>query len=191
MKAEQKKLLLNWEDEIQKMYQAHAESSVKIRRMNYLLGIPIVVMAVLIGLYAFVPIGAYPEIWAKIGIGLLAFLTAIFAALQTFLKYSEQAENHRNASARYQSLLKEVEQLIAIPPKDEQVLNSTCNKMRVRWDELSLEAPNIPRRIEVRHELEKQVSVAGETRPEEHLNTGRVSKEEGEKEELKTSGSAQ
>jgi hypothetical protein len=41
--------------------------------------------------------------------GLLALLASILAALQTFLKYSAQAENYRNASARYQSFFNAIE----------------------------------------------------------------------------------
>ncbi len=41
--------------------------------------------------------------------GLLSLLMAILASLQAFLKYSEQAGNHSNASTRYQALFNEID----------------------------------------------------------------------------------
>jgi len=83
----------------------------------------------------------------KMFVGLILLLSAILASLQTFLKYSEQAENHRNASSRYQSLHHSIEQLLVIPLKDEQALIAFCDHLRDhlrdRWDELNLETPII------------------------------------------------
>ena len=57
---------------------------------------------------------------------------AILASLQTFLKYSEQAGNHRKASTHYQALFNEIDQRHVIPPKDEAALREWCNKLRER-----------------------------------------------------------
>ena len=90
--------------------------------------------------------------------GLLTLLTAILASLQTFLKYSEQAGNHRNASTRYQALFNEIDQLLVIPPKDEAALGEWCNKLRERWDALNLEAPSIARKFKTEAGAETELS---------------------------------
>ena len=147
MKIEQKQLLKAWRDELGTMMRTHYVLSAKVRLLNYILGVPTIVIAMLIASYIFLSLNQELGLWIKMLFGLLALLTAILASLQTFLKYSEQAENHRNASARYQALFNAIDQLLAIPPKDEAALGEWCDKLRERWDELNLEAPNIVRKF--------------------------------------------
>ncbi len=143
MKLEQKQLLKSWRDELGVMMRTHYVLSTKVRLLNYVLGVPCIIIAMLIASYIFFTINQDVVFWVKMLFGLLTLLMAILASLQTFLKYSEQAENHRNASARYQALFNGIDQLLAIPPKDEAALGEWCDKLRERWDELNLEAPNI------------------------------------------------
>lgn len=172
MKTEQRNLLKSWRDELRVMMRTHYELSIKIRRMNYLLGIPLILIAVLIAGYVFFTVTRDTGFWAKMTAGSLALLTAILASLQTFLKYSEQAENHRNASVRYQALFNMVEQQVAIPPKDEQTLAGWCDKLRERWDELNLEAPSVPRKLQAAHEVEEIEPIIGNG-PEIPIKTGK------------------
>lgn len=148
MKPEHKHLLNSWREEFQKMYHTHYSMSVKIRRLNYLLGVPLILLLFIIAVYLFLSVAYAPPFWAKVTVGAGALLAALLATLQTFLKYSEQAENHRNASARYQALFNSFEQLLALPPENENVLGKVCDRLRERWDELNLEAPSIPEKLE-------------------------------------------
>ncbi|WP_367025486.1 DUF4231 domain-containing protein [Methylococcus sp. ANG] len=158
MKPDQRVLLKSWRDEIGTMMATHHQLSTKIRRLNYLLGIPTIVMAMLIAIYVFITVNRDPDLWIRMLVGLIALLVAILSSLQTFLKYSEQAENHRNASARYQALFNALDQSLVIPPKDETALGEWCNKLRERWDELNLEAPTVPNRLEVRSILDLEAT---------------------------------
>jgi hypothetical protein len=147
MRVEQKNLLRAWRDELGVMMRTHYELSAKIRRLNYLLGVPAIAIAMLVASYIFFTIHHDLAFWVKMLFGLLTLLLAILASLQTFLKYSEQAENHRNASARYKALFNGIDQVLVIPPKDETALGEWCDKLRERWDELNLEAPSVARRF--------------------------------------------
>ena len=169
MKTEQKSLLKSWRDELHRMMLTHYELSIRIRRMNYLLGVPLILIAILIAGYVFFTVTQDTGFWAKMTVGLLALLTAILASLQTFLKYSEQAENHRNASVRYQALFNMVEQQAAIPPKDEQTLAEWCDRLRERWDELNLEAPSVPRKLRAEHDGEIEPTLGTDSEPEPEL----------------------
>jgi len=62
-------------------------------------------------------------------------------ALQTFLGYSERAEKHRIAGAKYGALGRELEQLRAseTPPSSEMI-----SEVRKRLDDLAVESPNNP-----------------------------------------------
>ena len=146
MKIEQKQLLKAWRDELGVMMRMHYVLSAKIRLMNYILGVPAIAIAMMVASYIFFTINQDIAFWVKMLFGLLALLMAILASLQTFLKYSEQAENHSNASARYKALYNGIDQLLVIPPKDEAALGEWCDKLRERWDELNLEAPSIARK---------------------------------------------
>ncbi|MBN2702453.1 MAG: SLATT domain-containing protein [Methylothermaceae bacterium] len=143
MKAEQKSLLQSWRDELRVLFQAHYARSIAIRRLNYLLGVPVILIAMLVASYIFFTINHNPGFWVKMIAGMLLLLCAILASLQTFLKYSEQAENHRNAGTRYQSLHHSIDQLMVFSPDNETELSAWCDKLRERWDELNLEVPNV------------------------------------------------
>ena len=158
MKIEQKQLLKTWRNDLEASTKTHYYLSAKIRLLNYVLGVPNIFISMLIASYVFLTINLNIGFWFKMLFGLLALLTAILASLQTFLKYSEQAEHHRNASARYQALLNQIDQVLVIPPKDETALAEYCDKLRERWDELNLEAPSTARKlkknIETKNNLE-------------------------------------
>jgi hypothetical protein len=158
MKIEQKQLLKAWRDELGSMMRMHYVLSAKIRLMNYILGVPTIFIAMLVASYIFFTINQDVGFWVKMLFGLLTLLMAILASLQTFLKYSEQAGNHRNASTRYQALFNEIDQLLVIPPKDEAALGEWCNKLRERWDALNLEAPSIARKYKPEFGAETELS---------------------------------
>jgi len=168
MKIEQKQLLKAWRDELGVMMRMHFLLSSKIRLLNYVLGVPTIIIAMLVASYIFFTINQDVAFWVKMLFGLLTLLIAILSSLQTFLKYSEQAGNHSNASTRYQALFNEIDQLLVIPPKDEATLGEWCNKLRERWDALNLEAPSIARKFKPEtvaepepsaHEASEQVPV--------------------------------
>lgn len=150
MKIEQRHLLQTWRDELGVLLKSHYSRSISIRRLNYLLGIPVILIAMSVASYIFFTINHNPDFWVKMIAGMLLLLGAILTSLQTFLKYSEQAENHRNASARYQSLHHSLDQLLAFPPKDETALAAWCDKLRERWDELNLEVPSVVKEAQER-----------------------------------------
>jgi len=159
MKIEQKQLLKAWRDELGVMMRTHFMLSAKIRLLNYILGVPTIIIAMLVASYIFFTINQDVKIWLKMLFGLLALLMAILASLQTFLKYSEQAENHRNASARYKALFNGIDQLLVIPPKDEAALGEWCDKLRERWDELNLEAPSVARKFKPESGAEAETTI--------------------------------
>lgn len=155
MKLEQKQLLKSWRDELGTMMRSHFILSSRIRIWNYILGVPTIIIATLLASYIFFTINQEVAFWTKMLLGLLSLMMAILASLQTFLKYSEQAENHRNASARYQALFNGIDQLLVIPPKDDVALGEWCDKLRERWDALNLEAPRISRKFKLETIIER------------------------------------
>lgn len=66
---------------------------------------------------------------------------AILASLQTFLGYSERAEKHRVAGAKYGAVGRELETLRASARSES---DEVISEVRKRLDALALESPNNP-----------------------------------------------
>ncbi len=147
MNAQIKQLLGSWHEEINILMQAHYDMAIRKKRMNYVVGIPLIMLEILIASYMIFSISNNPSFQLKMIVGALVILAAILAALQTFLKYSEQAEDHRNAHARFRNLMVAIDQTQALPPRDDHALSEWCDKFRERWGEVSLDAPVIPKRL--------------------------------------------
>lgn len=147
MNAELKQLLWSWHNEINALMQAHYDMAIRKKRMNYLVGIPLIMLEILIASYMIFTISNEPTIKLKMIVGSFVILTAILAALQTFLKYSEQSEDHRNAQARFRNLMVSIDQVLALPPKDDHGLAEWCDKFRERWSEISIDAPVLSKRL--------------------------------------------
>src|SRR6185369_2622736 len=92
---------------------AHYLSADHFGRRKYWLGIPAVVLSTLVGTAVFASLQKQPEFWLQIAIGLASVLAAVLAGLQTFLGYTERAEKHRIAGAKYGALGRELEILRA------------------------------------------------------------------------------
>jgi hypothetical protein len=107
------------------------------------LGVPAIVLSTLVGTAVFASLQKQPELWLQISIGLASVLAAVLAGLQTFLGYTERAEKHRIAGAKYGALGRELEVLRA----SDQISNETLEDIRKRLDVLALESPNNPLRI--------------------------------------------
>jgi len=135
-----------WDTDLRIIAHAHYAAAVSLGRRTYQFGVPVIILSTIIGTSVFATIQNSPEMWVKISVGLINFLVALLVALQTFLKYSERAEQHRKAGARYGSLLKELEQYIVIVPSDDE-FKIWISDFRKRWDDLSIEAPTVPKRI--------------------------------------------
>ena len=126
---------------------AHYDAAVIIKRYNYLLGIPIVILSTLVGTSLFASLNYSPNNWIKIVFGLVSILVALLASLQTFLKFAERSEKHRESGALFGSLLKEVEQKSFTEFDNETEFNEWCNNFRERWDDLSIKSLTIPPNI--------------------------------------------
>lgn len=147
----QKELIDVWETDFRIICHAHYDAAVRAEHRNYQLGIPVIVLSAIVGSAIFVSLEKDPSTYVRIIVGLLSLGSVVLASLQTFLKWSERAEKHREAGARFGALLKEVEQHKAIPPEDDETLTRWCNSLRVRWDELSMESPTVAKDLWQKH----------------------------------------
>jgi hypothetical protein len=133
-------VLDDWYQRVVVTQSAHYLSADYFGARKYWLGIPAVVLSTLVGTSVFAALQKQPELWQQITVGLASVAAALLASLQTFLGYSERAEKHRIAGAKYGALGRELEQLRAsgaATPSPE-----AMSEVRKRLDDLAIESPN-------------------------------------------------
>ena len=127
---------------------AHYLSADKFRNKKLLLGIPTVILTTIVGTSVFATLqnsSNDTEPIVKILLGLASVTAAILSSLQTFLGYSERAEKHRLAGAKYGALGRELETLLTFP--EDTIPQETIDKIRIQLDGLAIESPNNSQKI--------------------------------------------
>lgn len=110
-------------------------------RLNYWLGIPVIIVTTLVGTSVFASIQQQPAAWLQIMAGFASVLAAVLAGLQTFLGLQDRAEKHRLAGAKYGAVGRQLEELMAFPDRQ---MDAQVFEVRQRLDALALESPNVP-----------------------------------------------
>lgn len=138
-----KDVLNDWYERVRVTQLAHYGSAEHFGQRKFALGIPAVILSALVGTTVFATLQKQPELWLQIIVGLASVAAALLTSLQTFLGYSERAEKHRIAGAKYGALGRELEVLRALDTIDISVIND----LKKRLDELAQESPNNPKNI--------------------------------------------
>jgi hypothetical protein len=140
-------LLIEWYRRTVLSQQSHFYAATHYKRLNYLLGIPVVILSAIVGTSSFTALETETTQTLKILVGLTSVFAAVLASLQTFLRYAEQKEKHRVAGARYGALRRRIEQLLVTSSISEQELQTELNDLRKTQDSVSADAPEIPEHI--------------------------------------------
>jgi len=167
-------LLRHWRFRVHRVQTGHYEAGRRYDRLHLLLGVPAIAVSALVGTAVFSSLATEKSgIAATILVGLLSVTSAVLVSLQTFLKYSELAERHKLAGARFADLKHRIELIAVFQPADSESLKSQLAEVEQRWEAVREESPNIPRkiwnRIEKTMTLEKDIAV--------HSSFGRVAQQ--------------
>jgi hypothetical protein len=154
METSARELLTDWLFRIRTAQVAHIKSIGHFERLNLWLGIPVVLLTTLVGTSVFATLQQDASVSIKIAAGVASVLAAILSGLQTFLRYAEQAERHRGCGPKYGALRKEIEQKLALPPRNEEQMEQYVDSVRIRWEKLSEDSPPVPQWIWDRVEAE-------------------------------------
>jgi hypothetical protein len=100
-------------------------------------------LSAIVGTTVFVTLQGQPELWVKMGTGLLSVVSAVLAVLATNMGLQDRAERHRIAGARYNAVGRQLEQMTmgATATLDD------LTPIRERLDTLSAEMPHIPKKV--------------------------------------------
>jgi len=136
-------LLNQWLNRVRRNQLAHRQSAKFFNYLNNLLGIPVIVLSTFVGTSIFSTLNQSVKNSIRIILGLISTSSAVLAALQTFLKFGERANQHSKAAANYGSTRRNIEQYIAtkINDKDQPTF---LNKIRDDMDHLSSDSPEVP-----------------------------------------------
>src|SRR5262245_50609618 len=144
MTADELKIIQEWHRDEKTSYAGHYASSNKARQLHYFLGIPVVILSAIVGTSVFLSLKySDPSQTTQIAVGLISMAVTVLGALQTFLRYSQRAEDHRAVGAKYAALYREIDQFFVCPPKDDDELRNWMTYLRERIDRLALESSMI------------------------------------------------
>ena len=160
------------DDIIEKAYQyfrnysiisrAHYIACLKASRRNRWLGIPVVITTTIVGTAIFGTLQESPGVVWKITAGLLSLLAAILSALQTMLKYSELAEKHKTAGAKYAAMRRRLDifilKLRGESEESRQAALEEFEEIATDFATLAEESPSIPDKVygQAAHEFDKE-----------------------------------
>jgi hypothetical protein len=136
----QKEVLNDWYSRVVTTQRAHYLSADHYGHKKFLLGVPAVILSTVVGTTVFATLQKQPETWLQITVGLASVVAALLTSLQTFLGYSERAEKHRIAGAKYGALGRHLEMLRASDNHNDQIIAD----LRKQLDDLAIESPNNP-----------------------------------------------
>src|ERR1700761_9501576 len=139
-----KPILLKWLDRARTNQLQHYSAATYYSRLNNWLGIPAVITSAVVGTTVFATLQKQVELKTQLVVGAISVLTAILAALQTFVRYSEKAEKHRSVAASYSAIRKQIEEIGYLPLESRGSLKEFLDGLRAQFDALAQSAPAPP-----------------------------------------------
>jgi hypothetical protein len=122
----------------------HTVAHHRYERLNFLVGIPVVVLSAITGTTVFASLGKSIDIAVAVAVGLISLLSSVLAALQTFLRFAEKSEQHRMSAARYRIAAREIEHVLAMSPTGRGDAFSLMEEWRKEFAALAANSPAVP-----------------------------------------------
>lgn len=155
--GEPQKVLSQWYERISVVAVGHYRAALKYSKFHFWLALPTVALSAVVGTAVFATLQQQSCFWLQLLVGAMSVLAAILTALQSTLRYQELAEKHRGAGAKYNSVGREIELMMALPEID----IARVEELRARIDFLAQESPHIPQSVH-EHMRVEQVNQWGE-----------------------------
>jgi hypothetical protein len=139
-------LLSDWLGDAHRARHAHSAAADHYSRLDLWIGGGAVVLAAVIGTSVFATLGQpLPTVWRVAG-AIVTFAAAALSGFQTFFKGAARAEVHRQASRRYEAIVRKIEQLETDPPESEEEAEREFDHLRTGFHEAGDQAPQVPTR---------------------------------------------
>ncbi|MBP0592585.1 SLATT domain-containing protein [Paraburkholderia sp. LEh10] len=152
-------LLLKWIRRARESQKSHYDMADLLAARNRLFGVAVTVISAVVGTTVFLSLVASADSpWARLVVGLVSIAAAVSAALQTFLRYAERAEEHRAAGARYGAVRRRLEAIYADEPGARE--GRQLSEVRGILDRLAEDSPSVPPRVFRRTQQTLRVAAA-------------------------------
>ena len=140
-------LIEQWRFRNHRVQLAHYECARRFEHLHLWLGLPAIALSTLVGTTVFSSLEKTADVRLQIAVGLLSVVAAVLTGLQTFLRYSEPAERHRIAGAKFANLKHRIELLSTLPPANDLDLRASLEVIEESWAKLREESPTLPGRV--------------------------------------------
>jgi hypothetical protein len=168
------RLLEQWAARTTAAQHAHYFLTTRLRRANLLVGIPVVALTAIVSTSLFatlasdqnqLPIGLQ---WVAASISLLA---GALAAVQTFLRLSQRAEQHMTAGDWFAAIRRDIEVLLAAPDEEREDPQGVLTELRRDLNTAIQKAPEIGERTW--HRFARAYSVGEPVEPPAPMSAGK------------------
>lgn len=125
------------------MATGHYKTADKLAKLHRRMSLGSALLSAVVGTTVFATLQSQPSKHIQIAVGLVSLSSAVLAAVSSVLGYQEKAEKHRLAVAKYNSIGRRLELMLAGPAID-------AGELRAVRDELAAlaeEMPHIPRDV--------------------------------------------
>ena len=137
MEENQINTLLKWRARHKRAQITHNYTAISYGRYHISIGILLIILTTAVSVLTFANLGDGYK-WIPIAVSVSA---TIFAAIQTFMKFSEQTDIHRITARRYGELKKEIEFILDFTP-DSKDLPEKIDAIRKKENEIAQDSPN-------------------------------------------------
>lgn len=147
MNEEQEALVKDWFRRVRENQFTHYACGNYFSRLNYMLGIPTIILSTVVGTAVFVSLDNQAIGNYKIVIGVVSMLASVLAALHTFLGFSQRAEKHRLTATGYASVRRELELIKTFPIEGSVELSKKLETIKIQIDHLAESAEEVPKSV--------------------------------------------
>ncbi len=138
-------LLENWHKRAYAAQAAHYASADRLRRLNYIVGVPAIVFASIVGTAIFA--GLEKDSPRALAVAAISILAAVLAALQTFLRFAERAAQHATAADWYSAIRRDIEETVHLPVDSRGKAKDCLDRIRKEMNRVVQDAPELRSRL--------------------------------------------
>ena len=139
--ADTVQLLDDWHKRCYAAQSAHYASADRCRLLNYIIGVPAVVFASIVGTAIFADLTKGTT--SRLAVASVSILAAVLAALQTFLRFSERAAAHAIAGDWYSAIRRDIEEILHLPVASRGKAKDCLDEVRKEMNRVAQDAPEL------------------------------------------------
>jgi hypothetical protein len=136
-----KRLAEDWHQRVYAAQSAHYASAELLRRFHYIIGVPAVVFASIVGTAIFA--GLEKDSPRAMVVASVSILAAVLSALQTFLRLSERAAAHSTAADWYSAVRRDIEEVLHLPVESRGTVKDFLDRVRKEMNRVAQDAPQL------------------------------------------------